>query len=96
MITNNVASSTPNTLLSFSLSQFSLLVVAAHGANDPDPGGAAAEELVADQGADVGGPGDVSHRQQSHETRESSYSWFHGWLQVETLLLSLQLGFLIL
>merc|ERR1719232_737387 len=50
----------------------------AYSSNYPDTGGSSEEKLVFDQGADVGGSGDVQDGKQSYKTRESSYTWFYG------------------
>ena len=42
----------------------------------------AAKELVADEGPDVGGAGDVQNRQQGDQAGEGSHSRLHGWIQV--------------
>ena len=60
------------------------ILFAAYSSNYPDTGGSSEEELVFDQGADVGGPGDVQDGKQSYKTRESSYSWFYGRIKVQS------------
>ena len=59
-------------------------ICSAYSSNNPDPSGSAEEESVSDQGADVGGSGDVQDCQQSDKTRESSYSWFYGRIKVQS------------
>ena len=51
-------------------------------ADYPDACAAAEEEPVADQGADVGGSGDVQDRQQGDQAGEGAHSRLHGRVKV--------------
>ena len=51
-------------------------------ANYPDAGAPTKKKPVPDQGADVGGPGDVQDRQQGHQAGEGAHSRLHGRIKV--------------
>ena len=50
--------------------------------NYPDAGATTKKEPVPDQGADVGGPGDVQDRQQGDQAGEGAHSWLYGRIKV--------------
>ena len=61
-------------------------MLAAGGADDPGAGGDTARTAakpVPNQGADVGGAGDVPDRQQGHQAGEGAHPGFHGWFKVQ-------------